>query len=112
MTGVQTCALPISHTDSRLWRTLAALLLRPGYLTREFLAGRRARYLPPVRLYLVISLVFFLWASSGHGKLRVVQITPDRGAPQVVVTPFDRSFGTPSKKRYPRHNVTFACADQ
>jgi hypothetical protein len=85
----------LTHADSRLWRTLGALLFHPGQLTREFLAGRRARYLPPVRLYLVISLVFFLWASSGHGKLRVVQITPDRGAPQVVVTPFDRSFGTP-----------------
>ena len=86
----------LTHADSRLWRTLGALLFRPGQLTREFLAGRRVRYLPPVRLYLVISLVFFLWASSSHDKLQVVQIS-DRGgtAPQAVLTPFDGAFGTP-----------------
>jgi hypothetical protein len=50
----------ITHADSRLWRTLGYLLTRPGRLTREFFEGRRARYLPPFRLYLVISVVFFL----------------------------------------------------
>jgi hypothetical protein len=50
----------LTHADSRLWQTLYALLLRPGFLTEEFLAGRRARYLPPVRLYLVVSIIFFL----------------------------------------------------
>jgi hypothetical protein len=50
----------LTHADSRLWLTLRALLLRPGYLTREFFEGRRARYLPPVRLYLVLSVLFFL----------------------------------------------------
>src|SRR6266436_982993 len=64
----------LTHADSRLWRTLAALLFKPGYLTREFLAGRRARYLPPVRLYLVLSVVFFLGASATHGERQVVRI--------------------------------------
>lgn len=50
----------LTHADSRLWQTLLALLFRPGFLTREFLEGRRARYLPPVRLYLVLSVLFFL----------------------------------------------------
>ena len=50
----------ISHADSRVWRTLGYLLTRPGFLTREFFAGRRERYLPPFRLYLVISVLFFL----------------------------------------------------
>lgn len=50
----------LSHADSRLWRTLWPLLVRPGFLTREFFAGRRQRYLPPFRLYLVVSLLFFL----------------------------------------------------
>jgi Protein of unknown function (DUF3667) len=54
----------LTHADSRLWRTLTALLFKPGYLTLEFLSGRRARYLPPVRLYLVLSVVFFLWAHA------------------------------------------------
>jgi hypothetical protein len=52
----------ISHADSRLWRTIAYLLGRPGFLTREFFDGRRVRYLPPFRLYLVISVIFFLVA--------------------------------------------------
>lgn len=50
----------LTHADSRLWQTLSALLFRPGFLTREFLEGRRVRYLPPVRLYLVVSVVFFI----------------------------------------------------
>lgn len=50
----------LTHADSRLWQTLTALLFRPGFLTREFLDGRRARYLPPLRLYLVISVIFFV----------------------------------------------------
>jgi hypothetical protein len=53
----------ITHADSRLWRTLWYLLSRPGVLTREFFAGRRVSYLPPFRLYLVITLVCFLVAS-------------------------------------------------
>ncbi|HET9473089.1 MAG TPA: DUF3667 domain-containing protein, partial [Steroidobacteraceae bacterium] len=52
----------ITHADSRLWRTLGYLLARPGRLTSEFFAGRRVRYLPPFRLYLVISLLFFVIA--------------------------------------------------
>ena len=85
----------LTHADSRVWRTLGALLFRPGYLTREFLSGRRARYLPPVRLYLVISVVFFVWAAATHDKLRVVQVTtPDNGPPHTVVTPLDEAtFG-------------------
>jgi hypothetical protein len=50
----------LTHADSRLWQTLIALLFRPGLLTWEFLQGRRVRYLPPVRLYLVVSLIFFI----------------------------------------------------
>jgi len=50
----------LTHADSRLWQTLRALLFRPGLLTQEFLEGHRVRYLPPVRLYLVVSLIFFI----------------------------------------------------
>jgi hypothetical protein len=75
----------LTHADSRLWRTLAALLFKPGFLTREFLRGRRASYLPPVRLYLVLSVAFFLWAGIGHLQPRVVQIsTGDHGVPKAV----------------------------
>jgi hypothetical protein len=49
----------ITHVDSRFWSTLWLLLTRPGQLTLEYFAERRARYVPPVRLYLVISILFF-----------------------------------------------------
>jgi hypothetical protein len=45
--------------DGRLWRTLVPLFLRPGFLTREYLAGRRRRYIGPARLFLVASLLLF-----------------------------------------------------
>jgi hypothetical protein len=48
--------------DSRLWQTLIPLIARPGRLTREYLLGRRARFMPPFRTYLVLSLGFFLVA--------------------------------------------------
>ncbi len=46
--------------DSRFWRSLGPLLARPGWLTREYWQGRRASFLPPLRLYLFVSFVFFL----------------------------------------------------
>jgi Protein of unknown function (DUF3667) len=67
----------LTHADSRLWRTLGALLFKPGFLTTEFLAGRRARYLPPIRLYLVLSVAFFLFAAATSPKLAVLQIDED-----------------------------------
>ncbi len=48
-----------THVDGRLWHTLYLLLARPGQLTVDYFADRRARYLPPVRLYLVLSVLFF-----------------------------------------------------
>jgi hypothetical protein len=61
----------ITHADSRLWRTMWHLLAKPGRLTREFFDGRRAAYLPPFRLYLVISLAFFLIGPSEDSKIAI-----------------------------------------
>lgn len=53
--------------DGRLWRTLPALMFRPGYLTRRYLEGVRARYVQPFRLYLFASIAFFLLFSFSNG---------------------------------------------
>ena len=45
--------------DGRLWRTLYALVARPGFLTLEYFAGRRRRYIRPARLFLVASILLF-----------------------------------------------------
>jgi Protein of unknown function (DUF3667) len=53
----------LTHLESTSFvRTLTALVFKPGLLTREYLAGRRSGYINPVRLYLSISAVFFLFA--------------------------------------------------
>lgn len=46
--------------DGRLWRTLPMLMLRPGRMTREYIDGKRARFVPPFRLFLLMSVIFFL----------------------------------------------------
>jgi Protein of unknown function (DUF3667) len=62
----------ITHSDSRLWSTLRLLWFKPGALTRAFIAGRRMAFLPPIRLYLVMSVVFFLAASANHSNTQIV----------------------------------------
>lgn len=57
--------------DSRLWRSVLPLLFRPGQLTQDYLAGRQVRYTPPLRMYIVISIVFFVIASFGSTDSRV-----------------------------------------
>src|SRR6266568_723097 len=56
--------------DSKFFATLGLLITRPWRLTNEFLAGRRVRYVHPLRLYLLVSILFFFvinyWAKSLH----------------------------------------------
>ncbi|MBC8055698.1 MAG: DUF3667 domain-containing protein [Rhizobiales bacterium] len=56
-----------------MWRSLKLLLIRPGELTREYLDGRRRRYVLPLRLYLTISLIALL-------LLRVLTVVDIAGA--------------------------------
>ena len=96
----------VTHADSRLWRTLWALLFKPGFLTREFLCGRRARYLPPVRLYLVLSVVFFLWAAGAHSRPGVVAISADAGVPKATrVVPLTAATAIPGSAARPGESV-------
>lgn len=46
--------------DGRMLVTLRLLLTRPGFLSYEYVRGRRAAYTSPIRMYVVVSLVFFL----------------------------------------------------
>jgi hypothetical protein len=47
------------HVDGRVFRTIRRLLLSPGFLTREYTHGRRARWISPIRMYLVFSVAYF-----------------------------------------------------
>lgn len=55
--------------EGKLWQTLKLLVLRPGELTKEFLAGRCMPYIPPLRLYLTLSLVLFALIKVFHIEL-------------------------------------------
>jgi len=56
--------------DSKFFATIGWLIARPWHLTNQFLAGRRVRYVHPLRLYLLVSILFFFvvnyWAKSIH----------------------------------------------
>ena len=49
----------ITHFDNKLWNSLKAIFTRPGKMTAEFLEGKRIRYVPPARLYVFVSVIFF-----------------------------------------------------
>lgn len=69
----------LSHVDGKVLLTLKLLITKPGQLTKEFLAGRRARYISPVRLYLTCSLVFFTLAAILPGAMKdIVKIGPTK----------------------------------
>ena len=57
----------IFHFDGKVFRTAGLLLFKPGELTRRFLAGHRVPYVPPIRLYVFISFVFFLLLGTQLG---------------------------------------------
>jgi hypothetical protein len=70
----------LTHWEGKVPQTLKALVLKPGHLTLDFLAGRRARWLPPLRVYLICSVAFFVLkplaeSVSGRYSRDAVRIT-------------------------------------
>ena len=57
--------------DSKFFTTIALLLLKPWRLTNEFLAGKRVRYVNPLRLYLLASIIFFFAINYGAKGIHV-----------------------------------------
>lgn len=63
--------------EGRLWGTMGRLLFRPGALTNEYVAGRRVRFVQPLRLYLTLSILFFaLLKLSNSVNIPVVDDAP------------------------------------
>lgn len=57
----------VTHFDGKFFSTMKPLLFKPGFLTEEYVKGRRASYLNPIRMYLFISAIFFLLLMSFIG---------------------------------------------
>ena len=56
------------NIDSKIYRTLKLLMFSPAKLSMEFIAGKRVKYIPPMRLYMVISLIFFFVLSLSYNE--------------------------------------------
>lgn len=58
----------ITHFDGKTWKTLPMLVFKPGTLTRDYIQGKRARYVAPVPLFLlVVFLMFFVFSFVNIG---------------------------------------------
>lgn len=73
--------------DTRFLRTLRPLLFRPGLLIREYLAGRRVSFVPPLKMYLLTSLIFFglvaLLPRQHFAVVRRMETAPETPVPGV-----------------------------
>jgi hypothetical protein len=80
----------ITNFDSRFWRTLLPLAFRPGVLTQDYLRGRRASYTPPFRMYLILSVAFFLLATLGGSPGSDLKFNIDeKGGANLQIVPGD-----------------------
>jgi hypothetical protein len=61
------------HLDSKLFTTLRLLITQPGALTVEYFAGRKSRYIAPLRLFLVLFAIFFV-AYTSYKPLAIFSI--------------------------------------
>jgi len=52
------------NLDSKVFKSLKFLLFKPGYLTKEYIDGRRVSYLVPIRLYIALSFIYFFLISA------------------------------------------------
>lgn len=66
----------VLHFEGKVWRTLPLLAVRPGILTRRYIAGERARFVSPMALFLFSVFLTFALISAFGGNL----ITPDIAA--------------------------------
>jgi hypothetical protein len=71
----------LSHVDGKIFSTFRYLLFRPGFLTVEYFAGRRRRYINPVRLLLTCLVILALLPAPGSmimsiGKVRLNLLPP------------------------------------
>jgi len=87
----------LTHADSSLWRTLRPLLFQPGMLTQKYLQGRRVSYLSPFRLYILLSVIFFMvFAFTGPVSTRSMPSNPTEAQANKIMGPSgEHSVGSP-----------------
>lgn len=68
----------ITHFDSKFFDSMRYLLFKPGFLPQEYMKGRRASYLNPVKKYVFTSAIFFLLFFSFFGGKDIININFDK----------------------------------
>ncbi len=106
LTFVQQFGGAYLSTEGALWRTLRLLLLQPGELTRQYLAGRRKHYVLPLRLYLTISVVTLLLVRVLSGVQMDLATTKGFDPKQAEAIPITIAGGRAGMK-----NGEFYCTD-
>ncbi len=91
----------ITHFDGKAWKTLPMLLFRPGRLTRDYIYGKRARYVGPAPLFLfVIFLMFFVFSLTGNAGINTdgaVRMSPDER--RAAIVELDQTIASLGKAR-------------
>jgi len=79
--------------EGKLWRTLGQLLLRPGGLTKAYMAGRRVNYMQPLRLFLTLSVILFALLQFDGFKIGDDRAQPPAQGGTVVTADVKRTGG-------------------
>src|SRR5688500_13544904 len=56
------------HFDSKFFRSLVPLFVKPGFLTKEYWEGRRMKYIPPLRLFFFVTIIFMVFTSYFYNR--------------------------------------------
>ncbi|WP_353550269.1 DUF3667 domain-containing protein [Sediminibacterium sp. KACHI17] len=97
----------IIHFDGKFFSTLKYLLFRPGFLSHEYLRGRRADYLHPIRMYVFTSAFFFLIFFSFYQKEEAIDIKEKRDTLEEVIEDLQNEK-TRLEKKIQKDTASFA----
>ena len=76
----------VLELDTRFIHTVVPLLFQPGLMTRKYVEGKRAYYTPPLRLYLITSLLFFIIAGVADIAILKFEVARDGEGPVQMST--------------------------
>jgi hypothetical protein len=76
------------HFESKLFKSIVPLLTKPGFLTKEYFAGKRASHLNPISMYISISIVFF-FLFTGNSQSNEKDILKEKSAKENTISKAD-----------------------
>lgn len=94
------------HFDGKIFKSVWTLLAKPGVLTREYFVGRRARWVSPIRLYLVFSVAYFALAALASDEAGADEALNTGGRLMVVLLPLFAvlvSLAAKERRNFPQH---------